>query len=58
MIQLLNIKKSYGSAAVLDIPALNLDHSIYWLKGMNGSGKTTLIETNCRSAAVQRRCSD
>ena len=44
MIQLLDIKKSYGSHAVLDIPALQLDHSIYWLKGMNGSGKTTLMK--------------
>lgn len=44
MIQLRSIKKSYGAHLVVAVPAMNLDHSIYWLKGINGSGKTTLMK--------------
>jgi ABC-2 type transport system ATP-binding protein len=44
MVELLNVKKSYGNYAVIDIPQIHLNHNIYWLKGMNGSGKTTLMK--------------
>jgi ABC-2 type transport system ATP-binding protein len=43
MLQLLEVKKAYGSNQVLDIPFLELDTGIYWLQGVNGSGKTTLL---------------
>jgi ABC-2 type transport system ATP-binding protein len=38
------IKRYPGSQfPVLDIPQLNLDKNLYWLKGVNGSGKSSLI---------------
>lgn len=45
MLQIRNYKKSYESNTVLEIPAIELPHNIYWLKGENGSGKTTLIKS-------------
>ncbi|MEO6166455.1 MAG: ATP-binding cassette domain-containing protein [Chitinophagales bacterium] len=44
MVQLQDLKKSYGSHVVVDVPAFNLEQKIYWLKGINGSGKTTLMK--------------
>ena len=44
MLDLINIKKSYGQHLVLDIASLQLNDGIYWVKGINGSGKTTLLK--------------
>ncbi|HUM46839.1 MAG TPA: ATP-binding cassette domain-containing protein [Chitinophagales bacterium] len=44
MVQLLGIKKSYGSHVAAEVPAFQLEEKIYWLKGINGSGKTTLMK--------------
>jgi ABC-2 type transport system ATP-binding protein len=44
MLQLEKIKKFYNVHLVLQIPFLQLDKGIYWLKGANGSGKTTLLK--------------
>jgi ABC-2 type transport system ATP-binding protein len=44
MLDLQNIKKYYGSFLALEIPDLQLNKGIYWLKGANGSGKTTLFK--------------
>jgi ABC-2 type transport system ATP-binding protein len=43
MLHLQNIKKYYGNFLALEIPDLELNSGIYWLKGGNGSGKTTLF---------------
>lgn len=44
MLELRNIKKHYDSNLVLEIPFLQLQSGIYWVKGTNGSGKTTLLK--------------
>lgn len=44
MLQLRNLLKKYGDTVVLDIPDLQLDAGIYWIKGVNGAGKTTLFK--------------
>ena len=44
MLQLMNVKKNYGKHLVLEIPSLQLNTGIYWVKGANGSGKTTLLK--------------
>ena len=44
MVQLQDIKKSYGSHVVVEVPSFTLEQNIYWLKGINGSGKTTLMK--------------
>jgi ABC-2 type transport system ATP-binding protein len=43
MLQLDQVKKSFNSRTVLDIPSFRFNSGIYWLKGPNGSGKTTLL---------------
>lgn len=42
-----NYKKFYNNHLVLEIPKLDLDHGIYWIKGDNGSGKSTLFKSIC-----------
>lgn len=44
MLLLKNIHKSYHTEAILEIPFLQLESGIYWIKGANGSGKTTLLK--------------
>ncbi|MEO6903231.1 MAG: ATP-binding cassette domain-containing protein [Bacteroidia bacterium] len=44
MINILNLKKVYGSAVILDVPALTLEPNIYYIKGENGSGKSTFLK--------------
>ena len=44
MLQLSNIKKSFGSHLVFSIDELRVEKGIYWLKGANGSGKSTLLK--------------
>ena len=44
MLLLQNIHKSYHKEEILDIPHLQLENGIYWIKGANGSGKTTLLK--------------
>ncbi len=44
MLHLTNLKKTYGSRVILDIPNLTLPEGAYWIKGNNGSGKTTLMK--------------
>ncbi|HEY6900521.1 MAG TPA: ATP-binding cassette domain-containing protein [Puia sp.] len=43
MLELRNVKKLYNKRLILEIPFLQLDGGIYWIKGANGSGKTTLL---------------
>jgi len=43
MIQFNNFRKQYGEYKVLAIDTLQIQHGIYWLKGINGSGKSTLL---------------
>ncbi len=43
MLQLIQVVKSYGSKKILDIPFLQLEEGLFWLKGPNGAGKTTLL---------------
>lgn len=45
MIQFKDFKKEYGEYKALDIPFLEIDNGIYWLKGTNGSGKSTLLKS-------------
>ncbi|PSR52546.1 ABC transporter [Adhaeribacter arboris] len=44
MLQLRNLLKKYGNTVILDIPDLQLNTGIYWIKGINGAGKTTLFK--------------
>ena len=44
MLQLSNIKKSFGSHLVFSIDEVRVEKGIYWLKGVNGSGKSTLLK--------------
>ena len=43
MIAVQNLRKSYGSHLVLEVPELTLTTGIHWFKGANGSGKTTFF---------------
>ncbi|MBS1509090.1 MAG: ABC transporter ATP-binding protein [Bacteroidetes bacterium] len=44
MLHFLNVKKIYGTHAVIDMPSLQLASGIYWLRGANGSGKSTFLK--------------
>lgn len=44
MLQLIQLKKAYGSRVILEIPQLSIPDGAYWIKGNNGSGKTTLMK--------------
>lgn len=44
MLQFRRLKKVYHSRTILDIPELQLQRGLYWIKGANGSGKTTLLK--------------
>jgi ABC-2 type transport system ATP-binding protein len=44
MLQLVNLKKAYGSRVILQIPQLSIPAGTYWVKGNNGSGKTSLLK--------------
>jgi ABC-2 type transport system ATP-binding protein len=44
MLQFVQIEKYYGNHLALQIPSLQLEKGLYWLKGENGSGKTTLMK--------------
>ncbi|WP_220463949.1 ABC transporter ATP-binding protein [Adhaeribacter radiodurans] len=44
MLQIRNLLKKYGDTVILDIPDLQLNVGIYWIKGANGAGKTTLFK--------------
>ncbi|NEM99748.1 ABC transporter ATP-binding protein [Pontibacter burrus] len=45
MVRIGNYSKSYNHRLVLQVPALELETGIYWLKGENGSGKTTFLKS-------------
>ncbi|MEO6523278.1 MAG: ABC transporter ATP-binding protein [Mucilaginibacter sp.] len=45
MLQFVNYKKAYGAYPALQVPDLNLEKGIYWIKGVNGSGKSTLLKS-------------
>ncbi|MBB6610902.1 ABC transporter ATP-binding protein [Pontibacter sp. Tf4] len=45
MVRIGNYSKSYNHRLVLQVPALELETDIYWLKGENGSGKTTFLKS-------------
>lgn len=44
MLQLTDIRKTYGSRIILQIPAFEIPAGSYWIKGINGSGKTSLMK--------------
>lgn len=44
MLKLIDAKKSYNSQLILQVPILNLENGIYWVKGANGSGKSTFLK--------------
>jgi ABC-2 type transport system ATP-binding protein len=44
MLQLRDIKKSFGTHHIFSIGNLQLSKGIYWLKGINGAGKSTLLK--------------
>ncbi|MBV8255371.1 MAG: ABC transporter ATP-binding protein [Chitinophaga sp.] len=44
VISLQQVRKHYQDVPVLDIPQLELNAGIYWLKGENGAGKTTCMK--------------
>lgn len=45
MLSLNSFRKSFGSQLILDIPQLQFEKGVHWIKGRNGSGKSTLF--NC-----------
>jgi ABC-2 type transport system ATP-binding protein len=44
MLSIKNLKKEYGTHLILDIPQLQFESGLFWLKGNNGSGKSTLLK--------------
>jgi ABC-2 type transport system ATP-binding protein len=44
MLKFQNVKKEYGSHLVVDIPSLEINPGLYWLRGTNGSGKSTVLK--------------
>jgi ABC-2 type transport system ATP-binding protein len=44
MLSIKNLKKEYGTHVILDIPQLQFESGLFWLKGNNGSGKSTLLK--------------
>jgi ABC-2 type transport system ATP-binding protein len=44
MLSIKNVKKEYGDHLVLDIPHLQFENGLFWVKGANGSGKSTLLK--------------
>lgn len=44
MISICALKKTYGHHLILDVPNLQFDSGLYWIKGANGSGKSTLLK--------------
>jgi ABC-2 type transport system ATP-binding protein len=44
MLQFEQTEKYYGNHLALQIPSLQLENGLYWLKGENGSGKTTMMK--------------
>jgi ABC-2 type transport system ATP-binding protein len=44
MLQLTNIKKSFGTHLIFSINQLTIPKGIHWLKGANGAGKSTLLK--------------
>lgn len=44
MIELNDVKKSYGLNKVLDIENVKLSKGVFWVSGENGSGKSTLMK--------------
>jgi|CXWJ01.1.fsa_nt_gi ABC-2 type transport system ATP-binding protein len=44
MLSLSKIKKHYHHFLALDIPEINFEKGLSWIKGANGSGKTTLFK--------------
>jgi ABC-2 type transport system ATP-binding protein len=44
MLNLSNVKKYYNKRLILEIPHLEIENGIFWIKGANGSGKTTLLK--------------
>lgn len=44
MLVLNQVKKTYGTNLILDIPSLTLSPGLYWLQGENGSGKSSFMK--------------
>jgi ABC-2 type transport system ATP-binding protein len=44
MLSIKNAKKEYGTHLILDIPQLQFESGLFWVKGANGSGKSTLLK--------------
>ena len=44
MLTISNLKKEYGTHLILDVPHLQFEDGLYWVKGTNGSGKSTLLK--------------
>jgi ABC-2 type transport system ATP-binding protein len=44
MLSIKNVKKEYGTHLILDIPQLQFESGLFWVKGANGSGKSTLLK--------------
>jgi len=45
MLTLKEFSKSYSGHLILQVPELQLEPGIHWVKGENGSGKTTLFKS-------------
>ncbi|MCE7993536.1 MAG: ABC transporter ATP-binding protein [Roseivirga sp.] len=45
MLNLHSFQKSFGSQLILDVPELQFQKGVHWIKGRNGSGKSTFF--NC-----------
>lgn len=44
MLSIKNLRKEYGTHLILDIPHLQFEKGLFWVKGANGSGKSTLLK--------------
>lgn len=55
MLELIDIKKRYGSKEVLHGISIKFENGIYGLIGPNGSGKSTIMKYNVRCFGYEFR---
>ena len=47
MLDIPQLRKSYGELEILNIDNFNLDKGLFWIQGANGTGKSTFFKAIC-----------